>query len=282
MESNEFNNMNKRSKILIIPHTEPHLMDNDTHGGKSLVIKWSIKLVADKPTLQLNDRIIPIEVIKDNRKNIQIEISGEPKVILKAPRSISDDRLIEVAADRMAWIIKKILYREELQPFPSKFSYTNGEKHLFFGHEYELRIQNGRHSTAWLSKPFIDVEVPDTKSKKQVEEALQCWYAEQTEEYVSQRTWYFINQIVPEKLHSKLEFKFRKMKSRWGSCSSKGLITFNKELIRAPLEAIDYIIVHELCHLKHHDHSASFYQELTEHMPEWKTYRKMLARISLR
>jgi predicted metal-dependent hydrolase len=261
--------------------TRPPLNRGGESTDTKTVITWKIDFKDDKPFLQLNDRVIPMEIIKDNRKNLQIEVNGAPSIILKSPAHIADSKILEVAMNRMNWIIRKLIRKEELQPFPSKFQYINGEKHLYLGKEYALRIQSGKRARAWFSDPFIEIEVPEPQNHEQINDALQNWYAEQTTEYVSQRTWHFIKQFVSLKLHSKIEFKFRKMKRRWGSCSSKGLITFNKELIRAPREAIDYLIVHELCHLKHHDHSASFYKELSKQMPEWKLYRRMLERIGL-
>ncbi len=247
----------------------------------SMKIAANITYINKKPVIEFGDRIIPIEIQYDTRKNLQISIHREPKIVIKSPKGIPEAKIIQALFSRLKWIIKRLQHREEIQPFPSKFTYFDGEKHLYLGQEYELRIQHGKRVRVWFSNPYIEIEVPDPGNTYLVKEALEYWYGDETAEYVSQRTWYFIKQFVPEQLHPKLEFKFRKMKSRWGSCSSKGLITFNKELIRAPREAIDYIIVHELCHLKHFDHSSLFYQELSKIIPDWKTYRKMLERISL-
>jgi predicted metal-dependent hydrolase len=254
---------------------------NTNRVGEDIHFMASIHYILNKPVIVLGEQYIPIDIHYDKRKHMQLILEKDPKLVVKSPKGITEERIMQVITNRMDWILKRLKRREEINPFPSKFSYIDGEKHLYMGTEYELRIQTGRHTRIWFSDPYIEIELPDPSDSSQVQSALQNWYADQTMEYVSQRTWYYLRKFIPEKLHSKIEFKFRRMKSRWGSCSAKGLITFNKDLIRAPREAIDYLIVHELCHLKHFNHSKTYYEELTGMMPEWKTYKRMLERISL-
>jgi predicted metal-dependent hydrolase len=251
------------------------------HEIQASLLVTNISFINDKPVIVLDDQLIPIEIHHDKRKNMQLILKKEPKLVVMSPRGLDEEKVLQVVFSRMKWIIKRMKHLDELNPYPSKFTYTDGEKHLYFGKEYEIRLKEAKKVNVKFSDPYLEVEVPDIHNAKQVREALWQWYAEQTAEYISQRAWYFIHQYVSEKMHKKIEFKFRKMKSRWGSCSSKGLITFNKDLIRAPKEAIDYLIVHELCHLKHHNHGEDFYKELSRIIPDWKIRRKMLARISL-
>ncbi len=104
---------------------------------------------------------------------------------------------------------------------------------------------------------------------------LDQWYTEKAEKqfhHAFERCWpKFEKQGTPRP-----DIQIRKMKSRWGSLSAKGRLTLNTDLVRAPKECIDYVVTHELCHLKHHNHSPAFYELLEKSMPDWKKRKHKL------
>gem|GEM_PF-439199 len=243
--------------------------------------KYKIETGSDGMLIKYDNHSIPIEIQLRDIKNVYLSFDDSPKLIIKAPKRINRKQIICLIEIKIKWIIDKYearLIRNQGRP---PFQYVNGEKHLFLGVEYEIRIHQGKHAQVRLEAPFIDIEVPDPTNQEIVKRELHEWYAENTTEYVSQRTWYYINQFIPEKWHNSIEFVFRKMKSRWGSCSRTGIITFNKELIKAPIEAIDYVIVHELCHLKQFNHGKDFYLEVNKVLPDWKERKELFKNINI-
>lgn len=220
--------------------------------------------------------IIPVHYSFQKGNLLKITVKREPRIEVRAPRFFSEKYLFQELENRAEWISKQLQKLDTMIPVRSVFEYRESEVHLFMGSEYPLRIQHGKRAKVWLSLFGIEIEVPDPANAEQARKALLNWYAEQTAEYVSQRAWFFVNRMFPEPFERRLEFKFRKMKTVWGSCSAKGTLIFNKQLIRLPRELIDYIIIHELCHLKQLNHSAAFYTELEAHLPEWKDLTKRL------
>jgi hypothetical protein len=181
----------------------------------------------------------------------------------------------------MDWIIKHKMKFEEQRRLNPKREFINGERHLFLGKEYILRVNNSPANSSAknsVSKngDFIDIWRADDLM---AEELMQQWYLSMAKEMFPQIVTPVINNfrriynVAPNKISVK------KMKSRWGSCSSKGSISLNSKLIQTPVRCIEYVMVHELCHLIHFNHSKNFYSLLAEVIPDWKERKKELRSI---
>jgi predicted metal-dependent hydrolase len=131
-----------------------------------------------------------------------------------------------------------------------------------------------------LGRPFIRVYLPDPKNVDSVELLVRNWYQERAKEVLGTRLDYIYDDIKG-RLPSKPTLRVRRMIRRWGSCTNRNHIVLNTSLVQAPVRCIDYVIVHELCHLSFHDHSRKFWRLLTRSIPDWALAKKHLESTSI-
>ena len=215
------------------------------------------------------------------RKHLSLIVYPDLRVIARVPLKSKKEKIESIIQKKLRWIIKKIDYFENLEPiFPSS-EFISGETHYFLGKPYQLKIQPSEKAEIEIIDDFIEIKLPFPDNKQKIEKMLMEWYKKQAKELLYQR----IEKYLPAFLEigaANPEVKFRKMKSRWGSCSHKNIVTLNTELIKAPYYCSDYVVVHELCHLIHLSHCRKFYSLLQNKMPDWKIRKKQLEKIVLR
>jgi hypothetical protein len=140
-----------------------------------------------------------------------------------------------------------------------------------------LKIIKSEVEQIKLTRQFLEVYTPDTKPDH-VRELVEVWYREQANKFFQERLAACYTKLSREKIPYP-KISIRKMQSSWGSCSAKGLISLNIKLIQVSVEYIDYVITHELCHLKHLHHEAGFYKLLSRIMPGWQVKKEKLDRF---
>ena len=193
-----------------------------------------------------------------------------------APRRMSKraiHKLLQERAGKVARFLSDAVARQ--QELPGR-DYTEGEAHLYLGQLYPLQLLNpdGRRDSVQLCQGRLQIKAVD-HSPQVIEKRLSAWYVKQAglhfrgrlETIAKRASW--TGGITPP-------LRLRKMKSTWGICSAKGVITLNKKLIKAPEACIDYVIAHELCHLKEMNHGSAFYQLMDSLYPEWRLVRAEL------
>lgn len=228
--------------------------------------------------LKAQNRSIPYSIVRTKRRTIGItvEITGGVKV--SAPLHIDEKQIIEVVENKSSWIIEKLIAAEEIRKDVPIKRFVDGEKLLFLGKEYELKIVDGDiHDTKVLQqKDTITVHIPkglQNENRRQlVRETLIIWYKKHFSEIVNERIKEYSSliRVIPCKI------VIKDQKTRWGSCSSKGNINLNWRLVLAPVSIIDYVIVHELCHMKVMNHSKDFWKQVELIMPDYIERRKWL------
>jgi predicted metal-dependent hydrolase len=153
--------------------------------------------------------------------------------------------------------------------------FVGGETHLYLGRQYRMKIISNKIESVKLKNGFI---VVTAQIKSRVAELIKYWYLEK-----ARTIFHTIAQPLIEKF-KRLRVKpasisLRIMRARWGSCTPSGKIILNPDLIRAPRACIAYVITHELCHLKYHDHSRKFSDLLTHEMPDWQKWKDKLEKL---
>ncbi len=159
--------------------------------------------------------------------------------------------------------------------FPGTGGYVSGESIHYQGRRYRLKVivQTEPEPKARLRGGFVVVGVPE-HDVELIRSCIDAWYRERAREVFAARLM-----VVAEPLRWVRQpppFRLRFMTRQWGSCSPTGTLTLNPWLMAAPRRAIDYVLLHELCHLKHHNHSRSFYAALKRNMPDWKKIKLQL------
>ncbi len=209
-------------------------------------------------TLKYKDLLIH-HTINKKLKHGYIKIDKNGKIELKTPTA----RLLdEILYKKEFWIKKHLAKLEKAKKPEPKL----GEELLLFGEV--LRVDEVQNLAQSLAK---------AKSESGMVRAYDNFYKEQSTLYLPQRLEYFSFLMGV----GFSELRFKKLKSRWGSCSSKGVITLNVKLLKLEKKLIDYVVVHELAHLVHFNHSRSFYELVQRYLPNYKELQKELAKTQM-
>jgi predicted metal-dependent hydrolase len=211
---------------------------------------------------------IPVEkIIRSRRRSIALVITPDGHLIVRAPLKAPAGLIEEVVLEKRNWIKKKIA--EMLQrPAPSVHTYEEGEVFFFLGRAYPLHIVDyagtsiERTDRLCVSRTLI----PDIPNR------LKRWYIEEARQEIHARCMWFSMMTG----YSPTSIRITDACQRWGSCTHKGGLNFSWRLIQAPLEIVDYVIVHELVHLRQPDHSKKFWAKVKEIMPDYERRREWL------
>ena len=218
---------------------------------------------------------IRFDVLYVKRKTMEIAVHPDRQVLVKAPIGTAWADIESRVKKRVRWICKQILHFKQFEPRTPPRNYVSGETHLYLGRQYRLKVVEGDNDSVKLMRGRLTVTIKDQATPERVKARLESWYRA--------KAWEKIPVIFDPVMewfkrlgHDCPELQIRRMKTRWGSLSRKGTLTLNLSLIRVPKECIEYVITHELCHLKFHDHSASFYKLLEQVMPDREKRKKRL------
>jgi predicted metal-dependent hydrolase len=194
-------------------------------------------------------------------------VHPDRKVRVKAPESIGLESIEARVRKRARWIKRQIRYFDQFDPRTPKRIYVGGESHLYLGRKYRLKLEKSDFNQVLLKKGYFYINTIDFASGH-VARLMDKWYRERAVHYFTEifnECWEkFKKNDVPRPF-----IKIMKMKKRWGSLTKNGMLTLNLELIKTPKECVEYVLVHELCHLLHHDHSPEFYRLLDRSLPDW-------------
>ncbi|AKB80893.1 hypothetical protein MSBR3_0315 [Methanosarcina barkeri 3] len=236
--------------------------------------------------MRKNDRIsacgrtINYEIIySKKRKKAAILVRPDMKVEFRAPQGLSADTIRGMVEGKARWIFKKLEWFEENKLPDQKKQYCEGEIYLYLGREYPLRItltNNVKRPLAFFKDSELMVEIPENTSEDQVsfpvKKAVWNFYSKCAEEEVEK-----LLKIYSKKLEVTTPvFKVKHQNKRWGSCSAKNILRINFQLIMAPPRQLEYVVVHELCHIKEKNHSARFWKLVRELMPDYEEHRNNL------
>ncbi len=196
-------------------------------------------------------------------------------VVVKAPMRTELGLIEKRVQKRARWIFKQLRYFEQFTPRTPPRQYLAGETHIYLGRQYRLKVEVGTEASVKLSRGHFHVTCVGSATPAVVRELMQRWYIERAHaQFVAsfERCW---PKFEPYNL-VRPRLAIRLMRTRWGSLSSRGVMTLNTLLVKAPRECIDYVVMHELCHLKHHNHGAGFYRLLDSVFPDWKRVKHRL------
>ncbi|PKM94113.1 MAG: hypothetical protein CVU84_11675 [Firmicutes bacterium HGW-Firmicutes-1] len=224
-----------------------------------------------------NEFTIPYEVQRKNVKNINIRIKPNGIVYVSAHKNVSQSYIESVLKNKADWIIQSILqFQEKDNLKPKSNGFITGDQLYYLGQLYPIKVIECLQEEIVLHKNILQFHVKDEMNTMKKQNLYQTWLREQAtvifQELLNQE-WIKVNPYI-----TKLPIlKIRKMKSRWGTCfTTKNTIQLNLELIKKPLEAIEYVILHELAHFVHPNHSKDFYAFVQNYMPDWKQRRALL------
>jgi predicted metal-dependent hydrolase len=239
-----------------------------------------MKTDSTKYIIQFGTRQIKYHLQRDDRKRLRVVVSPELKVNVFAPKTASDGKILEVLKKKARWIARTLDKLETYHPLPAPKQYISGETFIYLGRQYRLKVENGIRQSAKLVGRFLWVWTEDKADVLSIKKAVDAWYRKRAHEalgrYMEKCYTIASRHGVPEPL-----LVIRAMRRRWGSCSPSGRITLNVKLVQMPVHYIEYVIMHEICHLKHYNHTKAFYALLTRCQPDWRRRKEALEKFRL-
>ncbi len=225
--------------------------------------------------IQFGSRQIDFQLEYSDRKSLGITITPDLNVLVKAPIDTTLDKVKEKIRKKVPWIIRQQSFFLSFHPKTTPRRFIGGETHLYLGRQYRLKILQSRNESVKLKGPFIEVATTDKVRTRQL---VNEWYLQNARVRFHAIAQPLIDKFKKYKVEPS-SIVLREMPTRWGSCTPKGKIILNPELIRAPKGCIEYVIIHELCHLIHYDHTQRFIDLQTKEMKDWEKWKTKLEKL---
>lgn len=225
--------------------------------------------------IQFGSKQIDFRLEYSSRKSLGITVTPEMKVLVKAPANTSIEKVKEKIRKKAPWIIKQQSFFLSFQPKTPARKFISGETHLYLGRQYRLKLVSGKIESVKIKGKFLEVT---TNEKARAKQLVGDWYLQNAKSKFHSIARPLIEKFSKYKVEP-TSIVFRDMPTRWGSCTPKGKIILNPELIKAPKGCIEYVIIHELCHLIHHDHTQKFIDLQTKEMKDWEKWKTKLEKL---
>lgn len=211
--------------------------------------------------------ILVNRLIRSKRRTIALIVERDGSVTVRAPLKMSAKLIEEFVEKNANWVENKRVEVQSLQSEQTR-QYLPGEQFLFRGRPYALEIVGNTDKKLELADSFRLSE----SERHNAEAIFRIWYRTQAAKIIGERVAYFAKQFGLDVNHVRIT----SARTRWGSCSAKGTLSFSWRLLMTPPDVIDYVVVHELAHTIHHNHSKRFWKLVERWMPEYKQRKRLL------
>ena len=207
---------------------------------------------------------IPIDrLVRSRRKTVAIVIERDGRLTVRAPLRLSELRIREFVESHAAWIAKTLARLQAAPPPLPAHRYADGETFLYLGKAYPLSIVPARHPALAFDGATFRLA---RSSLPRAQEAFTLWYKQQARLFLAER----VSAIAGKHAFRYQKIRISSARTRWGSCSSSGAISFTYRLVMAPPDVVDYVVMHELVHTRVRNHSKTFWNKVAELMPDYK------------
>ena len=223
--------------------------------------------------INIGDQNLEVLVERTNRKRtISFKVKNH-KLIIKTPRSVSKKTLDDLIRRKQHWIKQKAILSFEEQNLKNR-EFIDDEKFYFRGNEYRLSLILGRKKAVKIEGGLLRVSYVDDKSRVRsaIKRLLEEWYIKESTKILKVRT----EELAQQMRVQPCGITVKNYNSKWGSCTSKNKISYNWRIIMAPDDIVDYLIIHELCHIIEHNHSKNFWHHVGTHCEDFQKKRKWL------
>lgn len=220
---------------------------------------------------------IRFDIERKNVKNINLRVKPNLEVSVSANDDVPLEYIKEFVTSKAKWINRNLDYYKKTEKIDQgKKEYINGESFRYLGRQYRLKTFESEEEIVKYFRGYIHLYTNDLFELDQKENLIENWYKERSE-IIFKDSLNRMYHVVKSYNIEYPKLNIRKMKSRWGSCyPDRNMITLNRVLIKAPKDCIDYVVLHELIHLKYKNHGNEFYRLLDILMPDWRDKKKIL------
>ncbi|MDU2489164.1 MAG: SprT family zinc-dependent metalloprotease [Clostridium celatum] len=218
-----------------------------------------------------------IEIHKKKVKNVTLKVKRDGSIHLTVPETATDDYIERVISNKQEWIESQLKHFNENYEKPKEKEMVSGESFKYLGKNYRLKVIEAKEEFVRLYRGYIEIYVNDKNNTAKKQELLKKWYQEKAKKKFAELVHEY-EEVVKEEVNN---IKVITMQTRWGSCNVENRnINLNLELIKKPRYCIEYVILHELAHLKYPNHSKQFWEYMGVHMPNWEWRKNKLESIN--
>jgi predicted metal-dependent hydrolase len=215
-------------------------------------------------------------VYSEKRKNATLAVYPMKEVEISVPKNLEREHIQKLVKKKAAWVIKQLIWFDEIKQLDSNKEFVNGETFLYLGRQYRLQIKrtDGKAVASIFGKQ-LQVNLPKVnkaEEKRMIKAAVWKFYREETEA----RVLMLLKKYSKRLGISPPPFTIKNQYKRWGSCTGKNTLIFNFRISMAPLTQIEYIVAHELCHTKIKNHSNAYWKLLKSISPEYEGRKELL------
>jgi predicted metal-dependent hydrolase len=233
-------------------------------------------------TILFGQETIDFMLTFNGRQQLSITVHPDKRVEVLAPEGRTLDEVLARVRRRAKWIIRQLDTFDRLHPLPTPRLYVGGETHRYLGRQYRLRFQTPEaEECVKLQGKYLHVHTASRDDPVMVRGLLDRWYREHARVVFTRRLEACHSAAVGVLEIERPGFQLRRMTRRWGSCTRAGNVLLNPDLVKAPLTCIDYVLTHELCHLKVLNHGSEFYRLLARCLPDWERRKERLAEVAV-
>lgn len=219
---------------------------------------------------------ISFEVRRAERKTLAIHVYPDGGVLVDAPLQATMPEIEAKVRKRAPWIRKQQRLFASYPPAIPQREYVSGESFRYLGRQYRLRIIRGRERSAKLRGGFLVLVLKQRDSTKTAKHLMDSWLRGKAERVFMELLARCAEHAAAIGIETAPPLRLVRMQKRWGSCTKEGVILLNPELVAAPKDCIEYVIFHELCHLRARNHSPHFYGLLARLLSNWEVLRLKL------
>lgn len=230
----------------------------------------------EKGRVEYGRHSIEFFVVRRKRTTLEIAVEPDTTVVIAAPLSASMEAITEKVRKRSSWVCRQQQFFQQFAPRTPPRRYVSGETHLYLGRQYRLKVTASPKSQVKLWRGQLFVQSGEPTRPDLTREILNSWYRDRARVKFAERLEANLFRFPkPERVRPK-GLIIRSLRRRWGSMSQGGTMLLNQRLIQAPIDSIDYVITHELCHIAQPHHGPAFYKLLNRILPDWERQKQRL------
>lgn len=230
----------------------------------------------ERHSVRYGEHRIDFSIVRRDRTTLEIAVEPDASVVVAAPQDAQLAAIEEKVRKRAAWIRRQQRYFIQFLPRTPDRQYVAGETHLYLGRQYRLKILPNVQATVKLVRGFIVVQTHRPERTEVTRELVEGWYRQRAHSKFAERLEANLLRFPAPKDFRPKGLIVRQLRQRWGSMSSASRLLLNLRLIEAPIDAIDYVITHELCHIAVPHHGPEFFELLERVLPDWQKRKHRL------
>jgi|UniRef100_UPI0040479CF8 predicted metal-dependent hydrolase len=230
-------------------------------------------------SLKYGETSIDYRVVRRDRKTLEIAVEPDASVVIAAPENASLEVIEQKLRRRAAWVTRQQRYFTKFFPRTPERSFVSGETHLYLGRQYRLKVVPDVRECVKLLRGFIVVQTHRPNRQEVTKDLVEGWYRHRAHVKFAEQIEVSMQRFPDPEAFRPKGMTIRQMKQRWGSMSPNHRLLLNRRLIQAPIDTIDYVITHELCHIAEPHHGPAFFDLLDRVMPDWDLRKERLETV---